>query len=80
MIPDEDLQNRFTYHAPPGPARVAAHVSIRESGLAMATYINDTVPDSREKSLAITRIEEAVFWANAALARLGAIGEEQPDA
>jgi len=28
-------------------------------------------PESREKSLAITKLEEAVYWLNAAIARRG---------
>ena len=35
----------------------------------MANLINKQCPDSREKSTAITKIEEAVMWANAAIAR-----------
>jgi hypothetical protein len=31
--------------------------------------INDLCPESREKSLAITNLEQAVMWANAAIAR-----------
>lgn len=66
MIPD--LQNRFTYHPPKGDQ--AVHYSeIRRGGLALAGLIDDLAPDSREKSLAITKLEEAVMWANAAIAR-----------
>jgi hypothetical protein len=78
MIGYDELKNRFTYHKPPDPGRVAAHVHIRESGLELAEFIDNVVPDGREKSLSITKIEEAVFWANAGLARHGAIGEETP--
>lgn len=35
----------------------------------LLTFINHTCPDSREKSLALTKIEEALFWANASIAR-----------
>lgn len=34
-----------------------------------AAYINEHCPDSREKSVALTKIEEAAMWANAAIAR-----------
>jgi len=33
------------------------------------TDSNDVVPDGREMSLAITNLEQVMFWANAALAR-----------
>jgi hypothetical protein len=31
--------------------------------------IDNNCPDSREKSLAMTNLEQAVMWANAAIAR-----------
>ena len=34
-----------------------------------AGFIDDNCPDCREKSLAITKLEEVVMWANAGLAR-----------
>ena len=63
-----DLQNRFTYHAPKNdqPAR---YEDIRKTGREFAEVVNAHCPDSRERSLAITKIEEAVMWANAAIAR-----------
>lgn len=64
---DDELQNRFTYHAPDALA-VQQHERIRTHGFTMATAIND-LADSREKSLALTKVEEAVMWANAAIAR-----------
>ena len=35
----------------------------------LAYLIDDLCPKSREKSLAITKIEEAMMWANASIAR-----------
>ena len=67
-ISADDLETRFTYH-PPSEAKVITHMMIRKHGQSFAEFINEEVPDSREKSLAITKIEEAVMWANAALAR-----------
>lgn len=31
--------------------------------------LHDNLPDSREKSLAITKLEECVMWANKAIAK-----------
>lgn len=71
-----DLANRFTYHSPgedadPFEAEKLRDLysEIRNGGFHFANYIDTFTPDSREKSLAITKIEEAVFWANAAIAR-----------
>lgn len=64
-----DLDNRFTYHPPVG-VDVAAYQEIRAAGRTFADTIDRlTGPDSREKSLAVTKVEEAVMWANAARAR-----------
>jgi hypothetical protein len=65
-----DLDNRFAFH----PATIAnnrgeAHASVREQCREMATFINALVPEGREKSLAITHLEEVMMWANAAIAR-----------
>lgn len=64
-----DLANRFTYHPPRDHEQADKYVAIRQNGLILATIINESAPESREKSLAITKIEEAVMWANAAIAR-----------
>jgi len=64
-----DITNRFTYHPPKGSAQVEDYSKIRQGAKAFAEYINANVPESREKSLAITHLEEVVFWANAAIAR-----------
>ena len=63
-----DLGNRFTYHAPKAD-QSERYQRIREYALAFADSINIQCPDSREKSLAITNLEQAVMWANAAIAR-----------
>lgn len=63
-----DLENRFTYHAPkPGQAEI--YTAIREKAKELAYLIEASCPVSREKSLAVTKLEEAVFWANASVAR-----------
>lgn len=64
-----DLDNRFTYHPPRDHEQAQRYVDIRNEGRRMADIIDGNAPDSREKSLAITHLEEAVMWANAAIAR-----------
>lgn len=64
-----DLENRFTYHPPVTEGQAALYQSVRDQAHELARWINHEVLDSREKSLAITKLEEAVFWANAAIAR-----------
>jgi hypothetical protein len=65
---EKDLDNRFTYHAPKGD-QALRYEMIRDSARNFAEHIDGRCPDSREKSLAITHLEEAVMWANASIAR-----------
>jgi hypothetical protein len=71
---DYDLNVRFTYHKPFG-TQPARYEEIRARALDYADYLVKRCPDSRELSLAITNLEEVVFWANAAIAR----DEENPN-
>lgn len=63
-----DLENNYTYH-PPKDDQPERYERIRYKAKMLAAYINEKCPDSREKSLAMTKIEEAVMWANASIAR-----------
>ncbi len=64
----ENLKKRFTYHAPK-ENQPQKYENIRKNALAFAELLDVMCPDSREKSLAITALEEAVMWANASIAR-----------
>ena len=64
----EDLPVRFTYHPPKGD-QAQKYVQIRDKAKELAVIMIERCPESRELSLAITKLEEAVFWANAAIAR-----------
>lgn len=69
-ITDADIERRFTYHRPEG-RKVQGHEDIRSRFKAFAYTLADTLPPGREKSLAFTALEEASFWAHAAIARDG---------
>jgi len=63
-----NVENNFTYHPPKGnqPQRYTA---LRDIFKGVALVVLVECPDSRERSLALTKLEEAVMWANAAIAR-----------
>jgi len=65
-----DLENRFTYHAPK-PGQPEIYTAIRDKAKEFAVMIDINCPASREKSLALTKLDEVVFWANASVARNG---------
>lgn len=68
MMDARDLANRFTYHAPKDDQGIRYEM-IRDRAHNLAEFINEKCPDSREKSLAVTHLEDAVMWANASIAR-----------
>lgn len=65
----KELAHRFAYHKPSSEEVGDRHSYIRRELGALAEDLNELLPDGREKSTAITRLEEAMFWANAAIAR-----------
>lgn len=65
----EDIANRFDFHAAPDEEKRNAHTSVRQGCRQLADSLNEQLPEGREKSLAITNLEQVMFWANAALAR-----------
>lgn len=62
------IENNFVYHAPKGD-QVERYAKIRAEFKALALMLVDECPSSRELSLALTDMESAVMWANAAIAR-----------
>lgn len=64
----ERLRSNFTYHAPKGdqPDR---YQQIRQGGAVLAETLCKLCPPSRELSLALTNLEQAIMWANAAISR-----------
>lgn len=66
--PVADLEWRFQYHAPDAEA-VKRHEQLRASCYQLAQVIDALCPNGREKSTAISKVEEALLWGNAAIAR-----------
>lgn len=68
MTPD-DIEHRFAFHAATTAEKRDEHTSVRQRCRQLADALNDALPDGREKSAAMMRLEEVMFWANAAIAR-----------
>ena len=66
---DKDrIENNFTYH-PPDENQTSRYNLLRKAGKALAYMIEGFCPPSRERSVALAKLEESIMWANAAIAR-----------
>lgn len=62
------IEKTFTYH-PPKDDQPDRYEAIRHEARELALTLSQYCPASRELSLALTNLEQAVMWANAAIAR-----------
>jgi len=67
-MPNSQIERNFSYHAPK-EGQPAKYAAIREKAKELAYLIEGVCPNSREKSLAMTNLEQSVMWANASIAR-----------
>ena len=65
---EKKMDNNFTYHSPVG-SQTDRYKLIRDRAKSYAGLLSSQCPPSRELSLAMTKLEEVVFWSNAAIAR-----------
>lgn len=62
-----EIENAFTYHKPT-PEQIPVYESLRDMGGQLARHIYANCPESRERSIALAKLREAIMWANAAVA------------
>ncbi|ALH46432.1 hypothetical protein ABNC92_10750 [Paenibacillus larvae] len=65
---NQQIENNFKYHAPKLGHTIDIE-AVREKAKELAYLLDELCPNSREKSLAMTNLEQAVMWANASIAR-----------
>jgi hypothetical protein len=65
----------FQYHKPFG-TQAERYSQLREKAKELAELIEASCPESREKALAFTNLQQSVMWANAAIG----INEVEPPA
>lgn len=63
------MDARFKHHPPKGDDTISKHKAAREAADSFFNLVEEIASPSREKALAITKIEEAMFWLNADIAR-----------
>ena len=64
----ERVDNNYTHH-PPTPDQIERYKQIRGNTKELQMLLLELTPPSREQSVASTKLEEFVMWANAAIAR-----------
>lgn len=64
----EELEARFKSYPMTDENKIKSH-RLRNSTTILAESIDIYCPESREKSIALTKLEECLFWCNAALSR-----------
>lgn len=73
----EDIKERFGYHpAPPGTDAGVVCATLRTDFIEFAGHLAHHLPEGREKALALTAMQEAAMWAQAALAMTRPLEEE----
>ncbi len=63
-----DIDQRFNYHLS-GEDRVVTLDYVRGQCAHIAHCLDEVLPPGREKSLALTKLEEALMWSNASIAK-----------
>lgn len=64
-----DVEKNMTNHPPMNEGVVRLFEALREDTKTLAKTIDQLCPDSREKSLAFTNLEQSLMWAVASIAR-----------
>ena len=67
-LSNEEISDRVRYHAP-SPNGVETHGILSGLFEKIMHEIQVFVPDGRERSIVMTRLEEAKMWASAGVAR-----------
>ena len=65
---NEQIENNFKYHTPK-EGQPEKYTALRSKAKELAYLIDELAPQSREKSLAMTKLEESIMWANSSIAR-----------
>ena len=67
MFDEEEVLQRFDFLTPTEGTK-PQHEAIRALHKGLAQEILDRVPDSRERALALTHLQDSMMWCNAAIA------------
>ena len=65
---NETIENNFSYHIPKD-GQSERYNQLRDKAKELAYLMSEVCPNSRERALAMTKLEECSMWANASIAR-----------
>ena len=65
---NEGIENAFMHH-PPKEGQSEKYEAIRKHAKVFAYLIDELCPDSPESEQAVYNLQQAMFWANASIAR-----------
>lgn len=68
------IENAFSWHNATEESRKKMN-QVRTKLKKLATELDELCPESREKSLAMTHLEEVMFWANSSIVKRDPIAE-----
>lgn len=75
---DQEIEDRFAHH-PPQNGAIDLHSEVRRRAAEFALWLNTNLPESRELSDALTDLQSAAQWANAAIAiHISGAGPQEP--
>lgn len=63
----QDIENRFSYHSPKGD-QTERYAKVTEAYKQLALTVAELTPESREQSIALTKLWESRMAANGAIA------------
>lgn len=79
--PESDIHGiheRFSFHKA-SAMQVPSHESVRFRFKVIAIFMDVLLPECREKSMCLTKLQEAMMWANAAVALTEPVADQQAE-
>lgn len=68
FTPEAQLDQWFGYHPPSSPEIAQAHETVRAECRRLAQVFSDLLPECPDKTVALRKVREAMFEANACIA------------
>lgn len=65
----EEISKRFRYVPMTDHKQITSSSKIREEAMVLADMIDIYCTESRQKSIALTKLQECVFWVNDCIAK-----------